>query len=122
MALAGRDRRYPHERTAAAAHQLARDVLEHVHGAVDVEVDRTSARFGVDLGDRPDGLRAARAMHPTVQPAVPRRRGVHRTHGLFLVGDIGWLITDLAPVTFERVDLFDGRGEAVRIAADDHDR
>ena len=71
-------------------------VLEHVHGAVDVQVDGASPRLGVHLGDRADGQRAARAVHRAVQPAVPRRRRIDSAGDLVLVGDVGGLVADRA--------------------------
>ena len=121
VGVAGRDRRDAHERTAASPDQLARDVLEHVHGAVDVQVDGASPAFRVDLGDRPDRFRATRAMHRPVELTVPCRRGVHRTGGLVLVGDVGGLVANGA-ATLERLDLVDGPRQPVGVAADDHDR
>ncbi len=120
VGVAGRDRRDADERAATAAHHLARRVLEHVHGAVDVEVDGVSPQLRVGLGDRPDGLRAARAMHHAVQPAVPCRRGVDRTAtSSSLVMSAGsYRIDRIAGKGF---DLLDRRREAVGVAADDHD-
>ena len=90
--VARRDGRDADERPSAAAHHLPGAVLEHVHAAVDVEVDGPPPRLRVDLGDRADRLRSARAVHDAIQPSVPRRRGLHHAADLVLVGDVGGLV------------------------------
>ena len=94
-------------------------MLEQIHGAVDVEVDSPPPGVGVDLRDRADGLRPARAVHDTVQPSVPRRRGLHRTGHLLLVGNVGGLGDHVAGFRF-RLDLINGRRQALGVATEDH--
>ena len=50
---------------------------------------------------------------------MPRGRGIHRTGDLVLVGDVGRLVSDLTALG---LDLLNGGGEPVGVAADDHDR
>ncbi len=122
VGVAGGDRRDADERPASAAHHLPGAVLEHVHAAVDVQVDRAPPGVGVHLGERADGQRSAGAVHGAVQPAVPCRRGLDGAGDLVLVGDVGGLVADRAAARLDRVDLLDGRREPVGVAADDHDR
>ena len=116
--VAGRDRRDPDEGSPAGPDHLARGVLEDIHGAVDVEVDGAPPGLGVDLGDRADGLRTARAVHDAVQPAVPRGDRLDHPGHLLLVGHVG----GLEPDSTGRIggDLGGGGREAVAAAADDH--
>ena len=46
--------------------------------------------------------------------------GVHDRGDLVLVGDVGGLVVDVA-LRRDGLDLVDGRGEAIGVAADDHD-
>ena len=98
-------------------------MFEHVHGSVDVEVDGASPGLGIGLGDRPDGLGAAGAVHHAVQPAVPPCRRLDDALNLFLVGDIGGLEAHLCAGSCTRRpcgDFLRSRRQPPSVAADDH--
>src|SRR5690349_3927692 len=93
-------------------------MFDQIHGAVDVQVDGAPPQLGVDLGDGPDGLRPARAVHDTVQPAMPGGGCVDRPADLVLLGDVRRFVPHRTrPLG---VDLIRGGAELVRIAADEH--
>jgi hypothetical protein len=94
-------------------------MFQHVHRAVDVQVDRAPPRVGVDLRDRPDRLAAARAMHDAVQPAGPCGGRFDNARDLVLVGDVGGFIAHRTVAT-GGLDLLCGAGQPVGVAADEH--